>query len=121
LIDFVLGPNIQNQKLLSGWKKFSKAVNFYLEQNMGYYLPNTTENKAKLKIMIQCTDLILALSESVDLDFRYELLNEMVPEINVKNLKNKMAEIFHFKVGVDPEKQRIYYSNKVSLMKVFSY
>jgi hypothetical protein len=38
----------------------------------------------------------------------------MVPEINVKNLKNKMVEIFHFKIGVDPEKQRVYYSNKVS-------
>jgi len=38
---------------------------------------------------------------------------EMVPEINVKNLKNKMVEIFHFKIGVDQDKQRIYYSNKV--------
>lgn len=31
LIDFVLGPNIGNQMLLGGWKKFCKAVNFYLE------------------------------------------------------------------------------------------
>jgi hypothetical protein len=38
---------------------------------------------------------------------------EMVPEINVKNLKNKMVEIFHFKIGIDQDKQRIYYSNKV--------
>jgi hypothetical protein len=55
----------------------------------------------------------LALSESVDLSFRREIMLEMVPEINVKNLKNKMVEIFHFKIGVDQDKQRIYYSNKV--------
>ena len=63
--------------------------------------------------MKQCTDLLLALSESVDLSFRREIMLEMVPEINVKNLKNKMVEIFHFKIGVDQDKQRIYYSNKV--------
>jgi hypothetical protein len=62
--------------------------------------------------MKSCTDLILALSESVDLEFRRDIIMEMVPEINVKNLKNKMVEIFHFKIGVDPEKQRVYYSNK---------
>lgn len=55
----------------------------------------------------------MALSESVDLSFRREIMLEMVPEINVKNLKNKMVEIFHFKIGVDQDKQRIYYSNKV--------
>ena len=63
--------------------------------------------------MKQCTDLLLALSESVDLRFRREIMLEMVPEINIKNLKNKMVEIFHFKIGVDQDKQRIYYSNKV--------
>ncbi len=31
LIDFVIGPNVENQKLLGSWKKFCKAVNFYLE------------------------------------------------------------------------------------------
>lgn len=67
--------------------------------------------------MKSCTDLILALSESVDLEFRRDIIMEMVPEINVKNLKNKMVEIFHFKIGVDPEKQRVYYSNKVSHLK----
>jgi hypothetical protein len=67
--------------------------------------------------MKSCTDLILALSESVDLEFRRDIIMEMVPEINVKNLKNKMVEIFHFKIGVDPEKQRVYYSNKVSNLR----
>jgi hypothetical protein len=71
---------------------------------MGLYLANTTEQKAKLNIMKQCTELILALAESVDLDFSHDILMEMVPEINVKNLKNKMVEIFHFKIGVDPKK-----------------
>ena len=52
--------------------------------------------------MKSCTDLILALSESVDLNFRRDIILEMVPEINVKNLKNKMVEILHFKIGVDP-------------------
>jgi hypothetical protein len=63
--------------------------------------------------MKQCTDLIRALAESVDPQFRAQILSEMVPEINVKNLKNKMVEVFHFKVGISPEKQRIYYANKV--------
>jgi hypothetical protein len=62
--------------------------------------------------MKQCTDLIRALAESVDPQFRAQILSEMVPEINVKNLKNKMVEVFHFKVGISPEKQRIYYANK---------
>lgn len=50
----------------------------------------------------------------MDLEFRRDIIWEMVPEINVKNLKNKMVEIFHFKIGVDQKKQSIYYSNKVS-------
>lgn len=50
----------------------------------------------------------------MDLEFRRDIIWEMVPEINVKNLKNKMVEIFHFKIGVDKQKQSIYYSNKVS-------
>jgi hypothetical protein len=61
------------------------------------------------------TDLIRALAESVDPEFRAHILSEMVPEINVKNLKNKMVEVFHFKVGASPEKQRTYYANKVKL------
>lgn len=36
----------------------------------------------------------------------------MVPEICVENLKDKMLEIFHFKIGIDQKKQRVYYSNK---------
>jgi len=71
---------------------------------MGVYQPNTTEQKAKLTIMKQCTDLILALSESIDTEFRLNILTEMVPEINVKNLKNKMVEIFHYKIGADSKK-----------------
>lgn len=63
--------------------------------------------------MGKCTNLIRALSESIDIDFKSQILAEMVPEINVKNLKNKMVEIFHYKIGTNPEKQRIYYSNKV--------
>jgi hypothetical protein len=51
--------------------------------------------------MKQCTDLILALAESVDVEFKKDILMEIVPEINVKNLKNKMVEIFHFKIGED--------------------
>jgi hypothetical protein len=43
LIDFVIGPNVENQRLLGGWKKFCKAVNFYLEQNLGIYQPKTPE------------------------------------------------------------------------------
>ena len=54
--------------------------------------------------MKQCTELILALAESVELDFKRDILMEIVPEINVKNLKNKMVEIFHFKIGVDAKK-----------------
>lgn len=54
--------------------------------------------------MKQCTDLLRALAESVDPEFRAQILSEMVPEINVKNLKNKMVEVFHFKVGASPEK-----------------
>ena len=63
--------------------------------------------------MQKCTDLIRALCESIDIDFKAQILNEMVPEINVKNLKNKMVEIFHYKVGASPQKQKIYYSNQV--------
>ena len=43
LIDFLYGPNRENQLLLGRWKKLSKAVNFYLSQNMGFYAANTTE------------------------------------------------------------------------------
>jgi hypothetical protein len=70
LIDFVIGPNVENQRLLGSWKKFCKAVNFYLEQNLGIYQANTTESRAKLQIMKYCTELIRALSESIDVQFR---------------------------------------------------
>ncbi len=47
---------------------------------------------------------MLALTESVDPSFRLEILHELVPEIDIINLKNKMIEIFHFKIGADPKK-----------------
>lgn len=56
----------------------------------------------------------------MDLEFRRDIIWEMVPEINVKNLKNKMVEIFHFKIGVDQKKQSIYYSNKVSTILIIA-
>lgn len=74
LIDFLHGPNVENQRLLGGWKKLSKAVNFYLGQNLGYYAANTTEQKARLTILKASTDLLLALVESVDPLFRLEIL-----------------------------------------------
>lgn len=79
---------------------------------MGYYAANTTELKAKLGIMKSSTDLLLALVESVDPAFKLSILEEMVPEICVENLMDKMVDIFHFKVGINDKKQRIYYSSK---------
>lgn len=50
----------------------------------------------------------------MDLKFKFSILKEMVPEISLSNLKNKMVDIFHYKIGGDAKKERIYYSNKVS-------
>lgn len=71
---------------------------------MGFFAANTTELKAKLGIMKSSTDLLLALVESVDPEFRLSILQEMVPEICVENLLDKMIEIFHYKVGIDEKK-----------------
>jgi len=38
----------------------------------------------------------------------------MIPELCVENLLDKVVEIFHFKVGVEPARQAIYYQDKVS-------
>lgn len=48
--------------------------------------------------------MILALVESVDLEFKAHILEQMVPEVCVENLLDKLVEIFHFKVGIDPAK-----------------
>ena len=42
----------------------------------------------------------------------------MVPDINIENLKLKMVDIFHYKIGCDSKKQRTYYSNKVSSLSI---
>lgn len=63
--------------------------------------------------MKSCTDFLLALTESVDLKFRKSIMEELTPEIDIENMKYKMVEIFHYKIGSDPKKQRTYYSNKV--------
>ena len=50
--------------------------------------------------------------ETVDPEFRKSVLLEMVPEISLSNLKDKMVNIFYYKIGGDSQKEDIYYTNK---------
>jgi len=52
--------------------------------------------------MKSCSDFLIVLIECVDLDFKHAIIKEMVPEINLGNLKKKMVEIFHYKIGAYP-------------------
>eukprot|EP00347_Sterkiella_histriomuscorum_P002968 403366109 len=112
LVDFLYGPCMQSQQILGNWKKFNKAVNFYFKQNLGFYQASSTQQKGKLSIFSQCTKLLIALIETDDRDFKKAQLNEIATQIKIKNLKDKMVEIFTYKIGGDQKKQRIYTSNK---------
>lgn len=61
--------------------------------------------------MFLCSKLLLALVESVDSDFKISIMKEMIPEININNLKRKMVDIFLYKIGGNENKLHIYYSD----------
>ena len=42
---------------------------------------------------------MLALVESVDPEFKRLIMNEMIPEISIGNLKKKMIDIYTYKIG----------------------
>lgn len=91
-------------------------MNYYLQQDFGYYTPNTNEQKAKLTMLRECSNLITAIVESVSSSFKAQILKDMIPELCVENLLDKVVEIFHFKVGVEPDRQAIYYQDKVRIL-----
>lgn len=45
-------------------------MNYYLQQDFGYYTPNTNEQKHKLSMLRDCTKLITAIVESVSSTFK---------------------------------------------------
>lgn len=40
------------------------------------------------------------------------IMNEMIPEISLYNLKKKMVDIYLYKIGGNERKLRIYYADK---------
>ncbi len=64
--------------------------------------------------MFLCSKLLLAMVESVDINFKWSIMSEMVPELSLNHLKKKMVDVFLYKIGGDEKKLRIYYSDKVS-------
>ena len=78
---------------------------------MGFYVANTNEQRSRLKLMIKTAQLLRALSENQDLDLKKEVLTEVAFEVKIRHLKNRMVEIFQYKIGGDDRKLHIYLSN----------
>ena len=72
-----------------------------MTQDMGYYAANTNKSRSKLTMLIKTSKLLRAMIEGQDQDFKKNLLSEIVYEVKLKNVKNKMVEIFQCKIGGD--------------------
>jgi len=107
------GPCVSNQIILGKWRKLYKVINSYLSEDMGYYIPNTTELRAKLKILHQSTILLLALVDVEDPALQQEIIENMIGEIDLKNLKGILVDIFKYKIGGNQERLRYYFQGKV--------
>ncbi|CDW72551.1 inositol-triphosphate receptor [Stylonychia lemnae] len=114
LIDLVQGPCTQNQIQLGQWKNFCRALNFFFAQDFGYYNANTMQQKAKLTLFSLTSRLLLSLVDSDNSIFKQQQLQEIFKEIKPFYLKQKMIEVFQFKIGGDQKKINIYMADKVN-------
>jgi hypothetical protein len=66
------------------------------------------EAKAQLKILNSCTNTLLAVIDIKDKERAAEIHNIILDEIDIQNLKDKMVDIYLYKIGGSNEKKRIY-------------
>ena len=59
-----------------------------------------------------CTQLILALLDVEDPNDKKTIMSTLIKEIGIKNLKNKLVDIFKYKIGGSERKLRVYYAQK---------
>ena len=109
IVEFIYGPNIENQVFLGKWKKLiivlDRLMNF---KETGNYSGIHQEAKAQLKILNGCTNTLLAIVDIKDPERAKEIHEIILAEIDVENLRNKMVDIYLYKIGGSPEKKKIY-------------
>lgn len=74
----------------------------------GNYSGIHQEAKAQMKILNSCSNILLAI---VDIKCKHNArkIHEIIlNEIDVQNLKDKMVDIYLFKIGGSEDKKRIY-------------
>jgi hypothetical protein len=109
IIEFIYGPCIENQIFLGKWKKFLKTLNILMSQKvMGNYSGNHQEAKAKLKILYSSSMVLMAIIDIKDVKSA-KLIHEIVLEqIDIDNLRQKLVDIFVYKIGGTEDKKIIY-------------
>ena len=113
IIEFIYGPNIENQMFLGRWKKLIQKIDFLMQlDDMGNYSGIHQEAKAQLKILFACSNILLAIIDIKDKEKATEIHQIVLGEIDVDNLMSKMVDIYLFKIGGSKEKKEIYKFNK---------
>ena len=109
IIEFIYGPNIDNQIFLGKWKKLIIILDRLMKfKETGNYSGIHQEAKAQLKILNSCSNTLLAIVDIKDPDRAKEIHEIILQEIDVENLRDKMVDIFLYKIGGSPEKKKIY-------------
>lgn len=106
IIEFIYGPNIENQMFLGRWKKLIQKIDFLMQlDDMGNYSGIHQEAKAQLKILFACSNILLAIIDIKDKEKATEIHQIVLGEIDVDNLMSKMVDIYLFKIGGSKEKR----------------
>jgi hypothetical protein len=77
----------------------------------GNYSGIHQEAKAQLKILNVCSNILLAIIDIKDPAEAAKIHPIILEEIDVMNLRNKMVDIYLYKIGGSAEKQRVYEFN----------
>lgn len=109
IIEFIYGPNIENQKMMGNWKKFISTLNTLMDQKeMGNYSGIHPEAKAQLAILYSTTQVLLAVCDIKDEKVANRVHTNVLNQIDVKNMIKKMVDIFQYKIGGNDAKRRVY-------------
>lgn len=112
MVEFIYGPCIDNQIFLGKWKKLFSVINsLMLITEAGNYSGIHQEAKAQLRILGACSNILLAIIDIKDPVEAAKIHAIILGEIDVMNLRNKMVEIYLYKIGGSAEKRRIYEFN----------
>jgi hypothetical protein len=94
---------------LGRWKKLIIVLNFLMRfKETGNYSGIHQEAKAQLKILNSCSNILLAIVDIKDKEKAKEIHHIILNEIDVQNLRDKMVDIYLFKIGGSDEKKRVY-------------